>query len=212
MLFGLVRMVFIIILLVVFLLIMRILNITITKKKLIIIIIVAMVMYTVSCFVPIENAFIKFSSAESSYEYMQTATIQEVIQGENTSLVLGEKWNEELPVTSIIPKSDDGWKLGMAADLKMRGVIIIDGIELFLVQYKDTDEYYIRVKDDNKSKLRISDSMNSEFVCYTKSDTEQKEIRYLYYAFLNNLVEEYSLTVNDKLIEVDLAKLEQMLE
>lgn len=111
--------------------------------------------------IPIENAFITFSTPESAFSYVNTGNIKLVINGSQTDLVVAQK--EDAKIYSIIPKTENGWKLGMGIDTKRIIQRTFEGIIIYVYQYKNTNEYYITVLNTNGGMLELSDNHDSTF-------------------------------------------------
>ena len=123
-----------------------------------------------------------------------------IVDGEKTNFVVGVKG--DVNIYAIIPKSDNGWKLGMSFDTKRVIQKISDGVTIYMYQYKNTDDYYITVLDTNGGLSKISDNLGSEFQYLDKSNSTLNKTFYTYYAYINNFNDQYTLTVNDKTIKV----------
>ena len=160
----------------------------------------AVVLTTVSALLPIENIFVTFSSPQSAYNYNHSGDVKLIVDGEKTNFVVGVKG--DVNIYAIIPKSDNGWKLGMSFDTKRVIQKISDGVTIYMYQYKNTDDYYITVLDTNGGLSKISDNLGSEFQYLDKSNSTLNKTFYTYYAYINNFNDQYTLTVNDKTIKV----------
>lgn len=165
------------------------------KKTLIIAVIVTIVMVQISAFIPIENQFIHFKSADSAYKYSYLYKIKCVINGKNSDLVVGHIRNNEENL-QIIPKDEKGWQVGLGKDMKM-GIAVSDNCSLTITAYKPTNEYYIFVRNLNKEELKITDNHNSVFK-QTHNYKADNINYYEYAAYVGEIDNEYKLTVNDK--------------
>lgn len=56
---------------------------------------VTIVLTTLSAFVPIENAFITFSSPTAAFEHINTGNVKLIVNGEETDFVVAEKGNAD---------------------------------------------------------------------------------------------------------------------
>lgn len=166
----------------------------------IIAVIVAVMMTTISALIPIENAFITFSSPESAYNYNNPGKATLIVDGEKSNFVVGA--NGDTDIYAIVPKANRGYKIGMGLDTKRINQTISDGITIYVYQYKNTDDYFITVMHTEGGSLNITDSHNSEFKYLEKSNSTIDKTFYTYYAYINNFNEQYSLTINGKQIEL----------
>lgn len=144
--------------------------------------------------IPIENAFITFSTPESAFSYVNTGNIKLVINGSQTDLVVAQK--EDAKIYSIIPKTENGWKLGMGIDTKRIIQKTFEGIIIYVYQYKNTNEYYITVLNTNGGMLELSDNHDSTFFHVDEVNEELNETFYIYYTYIKALDEQYTLIVN----------------
>ena len=154
---------------------------------------------TLLAFFPFENALITFKSPEEAYKYYNigVGNVELVASGKSSDLVVGEK--DDTDVYLIIPRVEGGWKIGLGIDTnkilrKTKGTT-----ELFVYQYKDTDDYYIVVFDYMKENLDIIDSHNSQFRSITKRQNQNSVTR-IYFSSVDGL-DDYWIIVNDKKIE-----------
>lgn len=156
--------------------------------------VVAVILTSISALIPIENALITFSSPESAYNYNNSGNVKLIVDGEKTDFVVGTKGDAD--VYLIIPKSNDGWKLGMGLDTKKVFQTISNGITIYVYKYKNTDDYYITVLDTNGGSTNITDNHNSKFKHLEKFNSILGKTFYTYYAYINNFDDQYTLTVN----------------
>lgn len=153
---------------------------------------------TLSALFPIENAFVKFPSVETAYRYLNTEDAQLVVEGKETAFVVrqnGAKYDY-----LIIPKADDGWKIGSGLDTKQVSQTIVDGIAIYVYRYRDSEDYYITVSDTKGGTTVVKDNRNSEFLCLKSANTALNETYCTYYAYVADLSDSYSVTVNGQTI------------
>ncbi len=160
----------------------------------------AIILTTISALIPIENALITFASPESAYHYNNSGNVKLIVDGEKTDFVVGAKGDAD--VYLIIPKSGDGWKLGMGLNTKRVFQTISNGIIIYVYQYKNTNDYYITVLDTNGGAIDITDNHNSEFKYLEKINSTLDKTFYNYYAYINNFDNQYALTVNGNTIKI----------
>ncbi len=169
------------------------------KQRITLAIIAAIAAVIISSLIPVENAFMTFSSPEDAckYVYFDSNKIELTVDGNESSLAVLRRGNTYNYI--IVPKSDDGWKLdsGMATGLnsKTRLVNVIrpsDEYTVEILRYADTSEYYIGVTGHYSSISAISDSLGSDFY-HLVSDSGAY---HTYYAYINGYGEDYELTLN----------------
>ena len=71
-----------------------------------------------------------------------------------------------------------------------------------VVQYKNTNDYYITVLDTNGGSSEITDNRNSKFEHLDKANSTLNKTFYTYFAFIDSFDEQYALTVNGKSIKI----------
>lgn len=114
-------------------------------------------------FVPIENWFLTFRSPEAAYRYTafgKTNIIHKIDGNESTFMI---DRSEYADTHLIIPKSEDGWKIGLGSDTECVYWDSIDSKTITIYQYKNSDDYYLFVQTINTEKVEVKDSCNSEF-------------------------------------------------
>ena len=162
--------------------------------------IMVLLLTTVTFFVPVENLFITFPTLESSYKYNNSNCIDLIVDGEKSAFVVGSQ--NDIDNYFIVPKSNDGWKLGMGFNKKIIEKKILDDIIIYLYQYKGTNDYYITIFNVKRDSLNISDSINSKFQYTEKYNNVECKNYYAYFAYIGNLNYNYTLTVNGKTIKM----------
>ena len=146
-------------------------------------------------FVTFENLVYTFDSPEKAYNYFNADLKTEMlVQGKDSDLIVGKKDNKLSYL--IVPKSEDGWKIGHGKDLKtasFRADGSADFSTIMLFQYKNENEYYIAVSTIKNNDFEITDSCNSKFVIF-----EPDENINMYYAAIDNYNSEYWIKINDE--------------
>lgn len=148
---------------------------------------------TIFALLPVENAFLTFSSPQSAYQYNHTGDVKLVVSGEITDFVIGVQG--DVDEYTIVPKSDDGWKLGMGFDTKRIHQTVSDGVVIYVYQYKNTDDYYITILDTDGGPLEITDNRNSNFQCLECTNEALHITFYTYYGYIHDYDDSYALTV-----------------
>ena len=194
------RFLFWILLLVIFLLLIKKLHINHRFRWTAITFIITLVLTTIVYLFPIENAFMTFSSPQSAYRYNHFGYVNLVINGKQTDFVVAS--NGDTDLYSIVPKTKEGWKIGMGSDTRIISQTITDGIVIYVYQYKNSDDYYIIISNTNEGPLKISDSCDSKFISSNKTSSAVNKDYYTYYAYINNFNAMYEVIINDKVVEI----------
>lgn len=158
------------------------------------------VLTTLSALFPVENAFITFSSAESSYHYTNVGKVNLTVSGEQTDLVVAQKGNANSLL--IIPKSEDGWKIGIGVYTKSAFYTASNGATVRVYRYKNSSDYYVEVLDSAGDKAEVTDNCNSEFHSVERFNTALDKNCYTYYAYVSNLDDTYTVLVDGAAITV----------
>ena len=162
------------------------------------VIIISVILIVVLSFLPFENFFITFDSAEESFRYytLGESDIQLIIEGENSDFIISSKKNVDTYL--IIPKTAKGWKIGIGSNTK-RIVRKLDyGISVFVYQYKNTKDYFITILDTNGGESKISDNYNTDFYSLEKYNRPLEKNFITYYAHIPDFNSQYTVVVNGK--------------
>lgn len=173
-----------------------------TRYKIWFSIIVAILLITLLGFVPFENLVYSFKSAEDVYEYYYflEEEAELVIEGDQSDFVVGRK--NEVSTFLIVPKTADGWKIGLGLKTKRIVDKFFNGITVHVFQYKDTNDYFITVFDINGGELNISDNYNTEFFSLKDNNGFLGKPFVTYFAHISNFNQKYSVIVNGSKIAV----------
>lgn len=151
-------------------------------------------LYVILGFIPFENITRVFSSPIEVYEYRNPgAQARLVVEGNESDYVIGDEG--ESSVIMVVPKTDNGWKMGTGAELKTILKYINETVVVYLRQYKDTNDYYMTIYDLKGKEIEIQDSCGSEFL--SLEDTISSEDSFItYYAYISEYNEDYWISVN----------------
>ena len=194
------RFLFWILLLVIFLLLIKKLHINHKFRWTAITFMITLVLTTIVYLFPIENAFMTFSSPQSAYRYNHFGYVNLVINGKQTDFVVAS--NGDTDLYTIVPKTKEGWKIGMGSDTRIIYQIITDGIVVYVYQYKNSDDYYIIISNTNEGPIKISDSRGSKFISSNKTSSAVNKDYYTYYDYINNFNDMYEVIIDDKVVEI----------
>lgn len=147
-------------------------------------------------FLPFENLFVTFNSPKAAYEYFSfsKSDVELIVEGNNCDLIIDRKNNTDTYL--IIPKTADGWKIGLGSDTKRIVQKISDGIVVYVYQYKSTDDYFITILDTNGGESTVLDEYNTIFLSLKRSNASLEKTFVTYYAHITNLSPRYSVIVN----------------
>lgn len=147
--------------------------------------------------VPVENVFVEFPSAEACFEYTDMATPYLVIDGEESSLVVGK--DSQGFVCRVIG-NEGGWKIDV--DGKKRTLVkdIPGELVVSVYRYDYTNDYYLEVNylSSNKTKKELTDSNGSVFYALTQDSYATGDKIYTYFAYVSSMDENYKLYIDDE--------------
>lgn len=196
--FGIVRIVFWCIIFSLCIFLMKKFNI-LRKINIIVLGVLILILCTISGLFPVENYFVTFSTPEEAYSYMNFEKVKLVVEGNKSAFVVGEKDRADYDYL-VIPRNQNGWKLGRGVDIKLKEQKIIEGIFVDIYEYKDGDDYYVTVLDMSGKELEILDSCDSRFIKLSYDNEEIDNNYSSYYASILSFDENYWISVNGKQI------------
>lgn len=151
-------------------------------------------------FLPFENLFVTFDSPKAAYEYFNLgkSNIELIVKGDDCDFIIDRKNDSDTYL--IIPKTADGWKIGIGSNTKRIVQKLSNGIVLYVYQYKNTSEYFITILDTNGGESTISDEYNTKFFSLERNNDSLGKTFVTYYAHITNFNPQYSVIVNDNKI------------
>lgn len=151
-------------------------------------------------FIPFENLFITFNSPEKVFNYYigDKSDVNLVVNGKNSDLVIGK--NNDANVYLIVPKNDDGWKIGVGIDTKRIMQKTYNRIVIYVYQYKNTNDYFVTILDTNGGYSEIVDSCNSKFFLLENASDSLGKVFVTYFANVSQYSQEYWINVNGEKI------------
>ena len=156
---------------------------------------------TVLSFCPFENLFMDFDSPKAAYEYYTfgKSNIVLMVEGNECDLVVNRKdiaSYEHL----MIPKSTNGWKIGIGTNVKSEYKKTANGIIVCVYRYNNTNDYFISVYDPQGGETEITDAFNTEFQKVEDTVIELGKTFITYYAHITDYNDQYGSIVNGELI------------
>lgn len=145
---------------------------------------------------PFENLFITFNSPKAAYEYFifGKSNIELVVEGNNCDFIIDRKNDTETYL--IIPKTADGWKIGIGLNTRRIVQKLSNGITVYVYQYKNTRDYFITILDTNGGESTVSDDYNTKFYSLERNNDSLGKTFVTYYAHISSLNPQYSVIVN----------------
>ncbi len=160
----------------------------------------SVLLIVVLAFLPFENLFVTFDSPKAAYEYFNLgkSNIELIVEGDSCDFIIERKNDSDTYL--IIPKTADGWKIGIGSNTKRIMQKLSNGIVLYVYQYKNTSDNFITILDTNGGESTISDEYNTKFLSLERNNDSLGKIFVTYYAHITNFNPQYSVIVNDNKI------------
>ncbi len=179
-------------------------KVELNKVKRTVLLVLTVLVCTISAFVPVENLFVDFSSPEAVYKYrnLQKAEELTVVYGEESAMIIAQKDQNSYNIR-YAPKSEDGWKIGNALNVKSVYYKSYDNYTIDVKKYGKTTDYYVEVKGIGKPIEKITDSENSEFISVGKAENDTDSEFVLYYTAVQNFNNQYWIEINGEKISFE---------
>jgi len=163
----------------------------------------SVLLIVVLAFLPFENLFVNFDSPKAAYEYFNLgkSNIELIVEGDECDFIIDRKNDSDTYL--IIPKTADGWKIGIGSNTKRIVQKLSNGIVLYVYQYKNTSDYFITILDTNGGESTVSDEYNTRFFSLERNNDSLGKTFVTYYAHITNLNPQYSVIVNDNKIVLE---------
>lgn len=170
-------------------------------KRRIIIFILPIMIVIFSCYalfcIPIENAFLEFSSPEKAFHYLYTGDVKSTIDGESSTMVLYT--NNNASSWAIIPKSGNGWKLDVLQSNKDILSKTVDRYIINVFNARNTEDYYVTIWDTfTKDIIDITDSKGSKFQYIEEENKGTSDKNVKYFTYVKGLEDGYSITIGNE--------------
>lgn len=149
--------------------------------------------------IPIEDMFFTFKTPEDAYKFENLKRLDSnssVIEGEKSVFVFSKD------KVHFYSKCNKGIKLGTQTKTNTIYNSWQDEYEISVIQYGNTNDYYIYIMNFNGKNFSIIDSLNTEFINRNINYENGKYSYYGYIGYINNLDESYYITLDGKKIEL----------
>lgn len=129
--------------------------------------------------------FIPYSSAEKAYKSVYGGEIYLVVEGTTTDYVVGSRDEVFLEKTKL------GWNVPMVQTITFRCVKSVDTTRVEVIQYGDSNEYYVFVQDYERKDVKVSDNRDTTFCQLTGNEG------ITYIGYINGISDTYVVTVDE---------------
>ena len=156
-------------------------------------------------FMPVEKLFLRFDSPNEAYEYTESADILLTVDGNESTLVIGESKNSINHL--IVPKSEnDSWKIGIITDIKRVQSNLYENASINIYRYNNSQDYYIELIALHEGDIDISDSLGTDFYQLERVVGVNSDTYIICYGYINSLPDFYNVVMNGETIELKLTK------
>ena len=203
MLYGILRIIIISVLFIIFIVVQKRCRKALKKNRILIYILITMVLGALLFLIPFENAFFNFSSPQAVFKYEFSGNIEAIVEGDKSTMIIYSKNNTYS--STIIPKNQNGWKLGTALTYKIIATKYYEKCMVELHQFKDSNDYYVFVMDvfvPDSTIRNITDNRHSEFNYHLSEICGVDEVTYVYYTYIKKIGDGYKLNIDGEIIEL----------
>ena len=147
-----------------------------------------------------ENLFITFSSPEAAYHYSNLGTIDVVIEGEESTMIICN-YNSRYRLY-MLPKTETGWKL--STRMRVHLYSVKSDYDITIYRYGNTDNYYVWVTEFGGPEIvNITDNKGKEFQKYISHPTPNGfDPIASYYSYIEDIID-YELIIDENIIEIN---------
>lgn len=200
MLFNIIRVVLLLILLICAVMVIKKIKYKHKKMVLILISVLCITLVTVSGMFPLENLFINFKSPESVFKYAEIGAIYEIIEGNDSSLVI---YSDSSGSYShyIVPKTTDGYKIpNYFYERNVLHKFDRDGA-FDVYNAEGTQDYYVFCAVNFQDGVNDISVFNAEDVKIESSIVRIKDTNFVFF-YLSDLSNGYYLMINGEKISL----------
>ena len=178
-------------------------KINLSRQKFNLIVLTFFAIYLIIGCVPVENAFVTFSSAESACNYVYGGEVLTVTEGEASACVVYRPSNADSSVF-FAKKQDNGYKIYSLVGFKKIADHSFDP-SVGVYHLKQVDESYVIIIDiiDKDLVLNVRDNQLNEFTVWESDHSLLKDQKMVIISAFVDYTPDYCLYVNDDLIVFD---------
>lgn len=155
------------------------------------------VLFSIIWYGRFENLFITFSSPEKAYHYSNMGTIDAVIEGEESTMIICANNTEQR--IALLPKTKAGWKI--KSRLKVKISIVRSNYNISICGYNNTDYYVIVTEILEPEIVNITDNYGSVFTKHVEQIVSTGESYVTYFSYIED-PNGYELIINGDIIQI----------
>ena len=140
-----------------------------------------------------------FDSPKAAIMYYnpKNTNIELIVNGDECDFVV-IKGENITKIYSIIPKTSDGWKIGTGKDVKTISHGVVDGYFYLVYQYKNTNNYFVRIQSSEGEEITFSNSCKSSFQVTEQNNKQTGETYFTYYTHVTDFDQGYQIEIEDE--------------
>lgn len=208
MMYFIVRLIFAIIIFIIFYLIIKKSKIVNKKACVTILFFSVIVLLNVLYFIPVENSFISFPSAEKAFTYANKQTSKDilcVVDGKETTLIIAASGDSY--IEKVFPKTEKGWKINTGLKTNPAAMQHYNSFYIKPYTYKDSSDRFIKIVNLDGGETKISDNRNSQFQCVKGEFIPASgKTMFYYYTCVQATDDEYIISLNGEEISLSLTE------
>lgn len=155
------------------------------------------VLFSIIWYGRFENLFITFSSPEKAFYYTNLETIDVVVEGEESTMIICAN-NTEQRVT-LLPKTNEGWKI--KSRFKVKISIVRSDYSISIFSYDNTDYYVIVTEIWEPEIVNITDNYGSVFIKHVDQIASTGKSYVTYFSYIED-PNGYELIINGDIIQI----------
>lgn len=155
------------------------------------------VLFSIIWYGRFENLFITFSSPEAAYHYSNLDTIDAVVEGEESTMIICANNTEQR--IALLPKTKAGWKI--KSRLKVKISIVRSDYSISICSYDNTDYYVIVTEILEPEIVNITDNYDSVFTKHVEQVASTGESYVTYFSYIED-PNAYQLIINGNIIQI----------
>lgn len=144
-------------------------------------------------FIPVENLFVTFSEPSQAFQYVYSASVQNVVYAEESAFIVGADGNKK--ILAIVPRMGHNWGISLGHQTELIHTLFDNGFLANIYRFSKTGEYYI-VVNSTTTIQSIQDSFGSSFVSCSEPGITSEFVEHTMCAYLKGYDYPYILQVN----------------
>ena len=150
----------------------------------------ALILYCAICLWPFENLFFSFPTPEAAYSYRYKDSIQMIIPGEESCMIVSDKGE-----SSFLVKVPNGWALENGF-FHLTQFVLDQKFSFFVFHHNQIKDDYIILSHLEGNPLDLHDNRGSSFLFRSKEIPSMGKDYFTYCAAVRDIDSSYTLTID----------------